>query len=85
VLVPGTDTVVAAGFDGLIAGVGVGGPVRPGASIPIHVIGATATCAAGTPPALAPGPYEVMVAVPVDQVHPQRGAVRSNRVAVTLR
>ena len=84
VLMPGTDTVVATQYDGVIAGVGIGGPVRPGASIPISVIGATATCAAGAPPALAPGSYEVMVAVPVDDAHPKRGAILSNRVTVTL-
>ena len=84
VLVPGTNTVVATQYDGAIAGVGIGGPVPPGGSIPIRVIGATATCTAGAPPALSPGVYEVLVAVPIDELHPQRGAILSNRVTVTL-
>ena len=85
VMVPGTDIVVAAGFDGAIAGVGIAGTLHPAASIPIHVIGTTATCTAGASPALTPGAYEVMVAVPIDEANPQRGGVRSNRVPLTLR
>jgi hypothetical protein len=84
VLRAGTDEVVAAGFDGAIAGTGAGGQFAPGTGMAMSVLGSTSSCTAGASHALTPGEYDVIVTLS-DDAHPGRGAVRSNRVRITVR